>query len=63
MKKLVVEVPENVSEDEIRKVISNYLRKRDVVLKFYRLLEDVDWGRMEEEHERFRKEFRFRSAH
>ena len=63
MKKLVVEIPENVSEDEIRKVISNYLRKRDVVLKFYRLLEDVDWSRMEEEHERFRKEFRFRSAH
>jgi len=63
MKKLVVEVPENVSEDEIRKVISNYLRKRDVVLKFYRLLEDVDWDRMEEEHERFRKEFRFKSAH
>jgi len=46
-----------------RKVISNYLRKRDVVLKFYRLLEDVDWDRMEEEHERFRKEFRFKSAH
>ena len=63
MKKLVVEVPENVSEDEIRKVISNYLRKRDVVLKFYRLPEDVDWDRMEEEHERFRKEFRFRATY
>lgn len=63
MKKLVVEVPENVSEDEIRKVILNYLRKREVVLKFYKLIENVDWERMEEEHERFRKEFRFRSAH
>ncbi len=56
MKKLVVEVPENVSEDEIRKVISNYLRKREVVIKFYRLIEYVDWDRMEEERERFRKE-------
>jgi hypothetical protein len=63
MKKLTIEVPENVSEDELRKVISNYLRKREVVLKFYKLIENVDWDRMEEEYERFRREFRFRTAH
>ncbi|RLI76811.1 hypothetical protein DRP05_12155 [Archaeoglobales archaeon] len=63
MKKLVIEIPENISEDEIRKVILNYLRKREVVLKFYKLIENVDWERMEEEHERFRREFRFRATH
>lgn len=63
MKEIVLRVPEWVSEEEIKKLVEDYLRKKKLVEKFYKLLEGVDFDELAKECENFRKSFKFRISH
>jgi len=60
--KIVIDVPEGVTEEEIKELIRNYLKKKKKFEEFYKLVEDVDWDELKKEAEGFRKSFKFRES-
>nr|MDO8079558.1 hypothetical protein [Candidatus Freyarchaeota archaeon] len=60
--KIVIDVPDGVTEEEIKELIRNYLKKKKKYEEFYKLVEDVDWDELKKEAESFRKSFKFRES-
>lgn len=60
--KIVIDVPDGVTEEEIKVLIQNYLKKKKKFEEFYELVEDVDWDELKKEAENFRKSFKFRES-
>lgn len=44
--KVVIPVPEFVSEEEIREVVRKYIKKKEKFKRFYELVEGVDWDEL-----------------
>jgi tripartite-type tricarboxylate transporter receptor subunit TctC len=59
--KIVIDVPDGVTEEEIKE-IRNYLKKKKKFEEFYKLVEDTDWDELKKETESFRKSFKFRES-
>ncbi|MEM3564201.1 MAG: hypothetical protein QXR19_13280 [Candidatus Jordarchaeaceae archaeon] len=60
--KIVIDVPDGVTEEEIKELIKNYLKKKKKFEEFYELVEDTDWNELKKEAESFRKTFKFRES-
>jgi len=58
--KITIEVPEEITEEEIKKLIERYIKKKKKYEEYYKLIEDVDWNELEGEVRKFRESFRLR---
>ena len=58
--KIVLEVPEDIREEEIRELVQKYIRKKRKYREYYKLVEGVDWDEIERESREFRKSFKLR---
>lgn len=58
--KITIEVPEEITEEEIKKLIEKYIKKKKKYEEYYKLIEDVDWNELEGEVRKFRESFRLR---
>ena len=59
MKTITLEVPEDVDETEIKRVIKEFLEKKKLVKRLYELVSDEDLKRIEIGMKSFRRSFRF----
>jgi hypothetical protein len=62
VKEITLKVPEWVSEEELRRVVHEYLKKKELAEKFYELTEGVDFDELAKESRSFRKSFKFRNS-
>jgi Mn-dependent DtxR family transcriptional regulator len=60
--KIVIDVPEGVTEEEIKELIRNYLKKKKKFEEFYELVKDVDWDELKKEAKNFREHLKFRES-
>ena len=60
--KVEIDIPEFVSEEEIKEVVRRYIKKKEKYRRFYELVEGVDWNEVRREAEEFRRNFRLREA-
>ncbi len=58
--KVEIEIPDFVSEEEIKDVVKRYIKKKQKYKRFYELVEGVNWNEIRKEVEEFRRNFRFR---
>ncbi len=56
--KVIIEIPEFVSEEEIKEVVRRYVKKKGKYIRYYELLKEVDWNELKREVEDFRRTFR-----
>ena len=56
--KVTIEIPEFVSEEEIKEVVRRYVKKKEKYIRYYELLKEVDWNELKREVENFRRTFR-----
>ncbi|GEM_PF-1884219 len=63
MKEITIKVPEWMNEDEVKKIVEEYVTKKKLVEKYYSLIEGVDFNEIERESREFRKSFKLRNTH
>ncbi len=59
MKTITIEVPEDIDEAEIKKLVKEFLEKKKLIRRLYELISDEDLKRIEMEMKSFRRSFRF----
>ena len=57
---LTFEIPEFIDKDKFKKELENFIKKKILEEKFYKLMEGVDVEKIEKECEEFRKKFKLR---
>ena len=58
---LTFEIPEFIDKDKFKKELENFIKKKILEEKFYKLMEGVDVEKIEKECEEFRKNFKLRN--
>ena len=57
---LTFEIPEFIDKNKFKKELENFIKKKILEEKFYKLMEGVDVEKIEKECEEFRKNFKLR---
>ncbi|WP_048201484.1 hypothetical protein [Methanocaldococcus bathoardescens] len=58
---LTFEIPEFIDKNKFKKELENFIKKKILEEKFYKLMEGVDVEKIEKECEEFRKKFKLRN--
>jgi len=58
---LTFEIPEFIDKNKFKKELENFIKKKILEEKFYKLMESVDVEKIEEEYEEFRRKFKLRN--
>lgn len=58
--KILIDVPEGISEEEVKILLRKYAKRKERYREYYRLIEEVDWDELEREVKEFRRSFRLR---
>jgi len=58
---LTFEIPEFIDKNKFKKELENFIKKKILEEKFYKLMEGVDVEKIEKEYEEFRRKFKLRN--